>query len=133
MSEVTEVKSDVVLFYCYNPNERKPARNTYLIPGEGKTVLPDGTKKMDTGFRSYRAGPNGVVSVPAADTQAIAIIRKGAKGGGSGLTEDLEEFRKYTMPIDRQLMRQDAIDKAKDLEIKSLKEELQKAKSKKGE
>ena len=134
MSEVNEVQSDVATFYCYNPNERKPARTKHMFAGSGKVVLPDGTKKMDTGFREYRAGPNGVMQVPLSDTVAIDYLRKKvSKGGGSGMTEDIEEFRKYTLPVDRQLMRQETIDKGKDLEIKSLKEELQKAKGKKGE
>ena len=128
MSDVAEVKSDVAVFYCYNPNERKPARNKYMFAGEGKTVLPDGTKKMDTGFREYRAGVNGVLTVPLVDTVAINYLRKRvSKGGSSGVTEDIEEFRKFTMPVDRQLQRQTAIDAAKDLEIQSLKEQLKKS------
>lgn len=131
MSEVSEVK-DSVTFYCYNPSERKPARLTFLFGGIGKTVLPDGTKQMDTGFRSYRAGANGVLVVPTSDEKAVAEIRKACKGGSSGVTEDIEVFYSYTLPLERKLLRQEKLDAAKDLEIASLKEQLKKSSKKEG-
>ena len=128
----SEVKT-VATFYCYNPSERKPMRLKFLFGGEGKTVLPDGTKKMDTGFREYRAGANGFLVIPLSDTRAIEYIRKAAKGGGSGVTEDHEEFLSHTLPLERKLLRQEKLDEAKDLEIKSLKEQLKAKGGKKDE
>jgi hypothetical protein len=131
VSEVAEVQ-DTVVFYCYNPSERKPARLTFLFGGIGKTVLPDGTKQMDTGFRSYRAGANGVLVIPATDETALREIRKACKGGASGVTEDIEVFYRFTLPLERKLQRQEKLDAGKDLEIASLKEQLKKQ-GKKGE
>ena len=127
MSEVKnapEVNDEFTVFYCFNPAERKGMSTTYTIAGEGRVVLPDGTKKMDRGSRAYRASPDGILRIPNADPEAVVIIRKQV---GSGLTEDIEVYREATLTPERKLAREKLHQAGKDLEIASLKEQLKAA------
>jgi hypothetical protein len=99
-------------------------RTTFLIPGSGKVVNPDGSKKMDVGFRSYRASAQGILRVPIADTEAIRIIRESVGSSASGVTEDPEVYHNAVLSPERKVAREKARVAAQEIEIQSLREQL---------